>query len=155
MSCVDLIKYSPNLKTCFMMTLVLHKVIFPHNCIYFYRQYQLFKEYLVEVPIYIIELFVWIKSSLRVSHGLCSEVLVLSCSSYPTLCDPMDCSLPGSFVHGIFQARILEWVAISFSRGSSRPRNQTCTSCIAGEFFTHWAIREVHLLVNFLNMVEE
>ena len=40
------------------MTLVLHKVIFPHNCIYFYRQYQLFKEYLVEVPIYIIELFV-------------------------------------------------------------------------------------------------
>ena len=43
----------------------------------------------------------------------------------PTLCDPMDCSLPGSSVHGIFQARILEWVAISFSRGSSQPRDQT------------------------------
>ena len=39
------------------------------------------------------------------------------------LCDPMDCSLPGSFVHGIFQARVLEWVAISFSRGSSQPRD--------------------------------
>ena len=42
-----------------------------------------------------------------------------------TLCDPMDCSLPGSSVHGIFQAIILEWVAISYSRGSSQPRNQT------------------------------
>ena len=39
----------------------------------------------------------------------------------PALCDPMDCSLPGSSVYGIFQARVLEWVAISFSRGSSRP----------------------------------
>ena len=43
----------------------------------------------------------------------------------PTLCDPMDCSLPGSSVHGIFQARILEWVATSFSRGSSRPGSPT------------------------------
>jgi len=46
----------------------------------------------------------------------------------------MDCSLPGSFVHGILQARILEWVAISFSRGSFQPRNQTQVSCIAGRF---------------------
>ena len=55
-----------------------------------------------------------------------------------TLCDPMDCSLPGSSVRGIFQARILEWVAISLSRGSSRPRDRTwisCVSCIAGRFF--------------------
>ena len=43
----------------------------------------------------------------------------------PTLCDPMDCSLPGSSIHGIFQARVLEWVAISFSRGSSQPREWT------------------------------
>ena len=43
--------------------------------------------------------------------------------SYPTLCDPMACSLPGSSVHGVFQARILEWVAISFSRGSSQPKH--------------------------------
>ena len=43
--------------------------------------------------------------------------------SCPTHCDPMDCSLSGSFVHGIFQARVLEWIAISFSRGASQPRN--------------------------------
>ena len=57
-----------------------------------------------------------------------------SCS---TLATRMDCSLPGSSVHGILQARILEWAAISFSRGSSQPRNQTWVSCIAGSFFTH------------------
>ena len=56
--------------------------------------------------------------------------------SCPTLCSPVDCSLPGSFIHGIFQAGILEWVAISFSRGSSSPRDQTCVSCIADGFFT-------------------
>ena len=49
---------------------------------------------------------------------------------------PMDSSLPGSSVHGILQARILEWVAIPFSRGSSQPRDRTQVSCIAGEFFT-------------------
>jgi len=62
----------------------------------------------------------------------------------PTLVTPMDCSLPGSFVHGILQARILEWVAISFSRGSSQPRNQTQISHTAGRFFTDWATREDH-----------
>ena len=56
--------------------------------------------------------------------------------SCPTLCNPMDCSLWGSSVHGIFQARVLEWVAISFSRGSSRPRDWTRVSCIAGRHFT-------------------
>ena len=54
----------------------------------------------------------------------------------------MDCSPPGSSVHGILQARILEWVAISFSRGSSRLRDQTQVSCIAGGFFMAWATRE-------------
>ena len=51
----------------------------------------------------------------------------------PALCNPMDCSLPGSSIHGIFQARVLEWGAISFSRGSSRPRDRTLlsySSCI-------------------------
>ena len=52
------------------------------------------------------------------------------------LVDPMDCSPPGSSVHGLLQARILEWVAILSSRGSSPPRNQTRISCIAGGFFT-------------------
>ena len=58
------------------------------------------------------------------------------CSVTPTLCNSMDCSLPDSSVHGISQARILEWVAIPFSRGSSWPRDQTPVFCIAGRFFT-------------------
>ena len=53
-----------------------------------------------------------------------------------TLCDPMDCSPQGFSIHGIFQARILEWVAISSYRESSWARDQTCISCIAGRFFT-------------------
>ena len=69
-------------------------------------------------------------------------VSVLVAQSCPTLCDPMDCSPPGSSVHEIFQARILEWVAISFSRGSSQPRDQTRVSCTAGRFITDWATRE-------------
>ena len=59
--------------------------------------------------------------------------------SGPTLCDPMECSLPVSSVHGVFQARILEWVALPYSRGSFQPRDQThvsCIYCIAGGFFT-------------------
>ena len=60
----------------------------------------------------------------------------------PTLCDPVDYSPPGSSVHGILQARILEWVAISFSRGSSRPKDQTQVSRIAGRRFNLWATRE-------------
>ena len=56
--------------------------------------------------------------------------------------DPMDCRLPGYSVHGILQARILEWVTISFSRGSSRPRDQTRVSCIGGRCFNFWATRE-------------
>ena len=62
----------------------------------------------------------------------------------PTLCDPVDYSPLGSPVHGILQGRILEWVAISFSRGSSQPRDQTQVSRIAGRCFTLWATREAH-----------
>ena len=62
----------------------------------------------------------------------------------PTLCDRMVCSLPGSSVHGIFQAKILEWVAISFSRGSSWPSDRTRVSLIAGRCFTLWATRETN-----------
>ena len=64
------------------------------------------------------------------SHA-CAKLLQLC----PTLCDPMECSLPGSSAHVISQARILEWVAISFSRGSSWPRGQT-QICLVGGFFT-------------------
>ena len=62
------------------------------------------------------------------------------------LCNPMDCSLPGSSVNGILQARILEWVATSSSRGSSWPRDRTPVSYITGRFFTVWAIREAQTL---------
>ena len=68
--------------------------------------------------------------------------------SLPTLCNPMDCSLPGSSVHGIFQARILEWVAISFSRGSSQSSDWTWVSCIVGRHFTIWTTREVPIKNN-------
>ena len=61
---------------------------------------------------------------------------VLSCFSGIQLCDPMDHTLPGSSVHGVFPERILEWVAMPSSRASSWPRAQTCVSCIAGRFFT-------------------
>ena len=64
---------------------------------------------------------------------------MLVAQSCVTLCNPVDCSPPGSSVHGILQARILEWVFIPFSRGSSWPRDQTQVSCIAGDFFTDWA----------------
>ena len=77
----------------------------------------------------------WMKS-LRHKH-IWSEVAQLCL----TLCDPVDCSPPGSSIHGILHARILEWVAISFSRGSSWPRDQTQVSHIAGRCFNLWATR--------------
>ena len=66
------------------------------------------------------------------------KVKVKVAQSCPTLCDPMDYT-----IGGILQARILEWVAFPFSRGSSRHRNRTGVSCIAGRFFANWGIKEV------------
>ena len=82
-------------------------------------------------------------------------VLVEVAQSCLTLCDPMDYSLPGFSIHGILQARILEWITISFSRGSFRPRDQTRVSHIGGRCFNLWATREayrvlLHLILNFL-----
>ena len=79
-----------------------------------------------------------------VERLLCDSILWrwFSLSIVSDSCNLMDCSLPGSSVHGILQATILEWVAISVSRGSSWPRNRTRVSCIAGWFFTDWATRE-------------
>ena len=77
---------------------------------------------------------------------LVSNWLDLECEvaqSCPTLCDPMDCSLPGSSVHGIFQATVLEWIAISFPKGSSQPRDRTQVSHIIDRRFTVWVTREV------------
>ena len=77
-----------------------------------------------------------------VSACLCARSVAKSCL---TLCDPVDCSPPGSSVHGIFQARILEWIAIAFSRGSSQPRDRTqvsCVSCTDRRILYHWATWE-------------
>ena len=67
-----------------------------------------------------------VATELGATYCLCSVA-----QSCPTLCNPFDCSLPDSSVHGIFQARILEWVAISSSRASSQPRDQTLVSCVS------------------------
>ena len=87
-------------------------------------------------------------------HNMYVCVSVASASS--VLCHPMDCSPPGCSVHGILQARILEGVAISFSKGYSQPRDQTLVSHIAGRFIIVWATREAQicfklfLIKNFL-----
>ena len=71
---------------------------------------------------------------------------------FQTICDPTGCSLLGSSIHGIFQARILEWVAISFFRGSSQPRDQTQVSCIVGRCFTIWDTSEVPKKIKSLKL---
>ena len=79
------------------------------------------------------------------SFRVFSVVNVPACSvieSCLTLCDPMDCSPPSSSVYEISQGRILEWVVIYFSRGSSWPRNWTCISCIGRQILYHWATSE-------------
>ena len=82
------------------------------------------------------ELLEWRYSCHLISASCAPEKLkVLAAQSCPTLCHSVDCSPPGSSVHVIFQARILEWAAILFSRGSSHPRDWTWVSCFAGRFF--------------------
>ena len=70
---------------------------------------------------------------------------VLAARSYLTVCNPMDCSPPGSSVHGILQERILVWTATPFSKGFFQPTDQTQVSCIPSKFFTVWATREAPL----------
>ena len=99
-------------------------------------------------------LFFFLELSVLCAHliGLNIHLLLLACvlvaQTCLTLCNPIDCSPASSCAHGIFQASILEWVAISFSRGGSfRPKDWThvsCVSYIAGRFFTRWAIQETH-----------
>ena len=66
-----------------------------------------------------------------------------------TLCDPMDCSPPGSSLYGILQARILEWIAISSCRGSSQPRDWTQVSHIAGRLFPNWTTRQATYILYY------
>ena len=80
----------------------------------------------------------WVLSSVYCWLGV-----VLVTESCLTLCNPLDCIPPDSSVHGILQARILEWVATSSSRGSSQPRDRTPGSCITGRFFTIWPPRKL------------
>ena len=89
--------------------------------------------------------WVWVNSGRWWWTGRPESEVAQSC---PALCNPLDCSLPGSSVHWILQARILEWVAISFSRGSSQPRNRSWVSRNTGRFFTIWATRHLRLQQN-------
>ena len=73
--------------------------------------------------------------------------------SCPTLCDPMDCSLTSSSVHEIFQARVLEWVAISFSRRSSQPKDWICISCIGKQIFYKWATWEAQWSILLMGII--
>ena len=86
-----------------------------------------------------------------ISQDCCCCSVTKSCL---TLFDPRDWSLPGSSIHGILQARILEWVAISFFWGSSQPRNETHVSCVGRQILYHWAAWEVHISV-FLSHKKE
>ena len=83
-----------------------------------------------------------LKRSERTLLCTCLRVKVLIAQLCLTLCHPMDCSPPCSSVHGILQARILEWVAMPSSRASFQPRDQTQFSCIADRYFTIWATRD-------------
>ena len=78
-------------------------------------------------------------TTLLVRYCCCCEVA----QPCPTLCSPTDCSLPGSSVHGIFQTRILEWVAVSFSRGPSRPRDRTWVFHFVGRRFSEMPCKNV------------
>ena len=83
------------------------------------------------------------------SHPTCSVGCPVA-QSHPTLCGSIDCSLQNSSVHGIVQARILEWVAISFSRESSWLRDQTCIfciSCIGKQILYYWTTWKAHIFV--------
>ena len=113
--------------------------LFAHFCLLCFCF--LFLLSLLSVVLIVFHIPLYSPTSLLVWKSWCAA------QSCPTLYDPMNCSLPGSSVHGILQAGILKWVAISFSRGSSWPRDCTWVSCIVEGVFTIWATREAHKLV--------
>ena len=89
-------------------------------------------------------LFQWIKMWYISTMDYLDVAIFQSLNCVWLFCNPMDCNLPGSSIHGISQARILEWVAISFSRGSSWPRDQTCIFWFGRDTLYHWATWETH-----------
>ena len=108
------------------------------------------KKSIIFLIIYTILSTSFITDDVSISSNVSEREVAQSCR---TLRDPMDCSPPGSPVLGILQARVLEWVAISFSRGSSWPRDRTRVSCIPGRRFNLWATRDIIVdtshLINF------
>ena len=128
--------------------------------IYYMKKWNKIKTLQLKLPwnIYYIAIYVIKKFQileLYVKYISCHSLLIMLIIIYKwsevaqsclTLCDPKDCSLPGFSIHGIFQVKILEWVAISFSRGSSRLRDWTQVSRIAGRRLTLWATREANNL---------
>ena len=122
-------------------------IIISQNCFSSKMSFYSFFIFHLRFPVKIVSSLslLFLVSSIRKPSGfLKCEVIIAksfhvwakSPQTCPTLCDPMDYSLPGSSVQGILQARILEWVAISFSRVSSPPRDQTWVSSTAGRVFT-------------------
>ena len=99
----------------------------------------------VDMSLYVANIFPAWYFFLNVAYDflICRVKVKVKSLSRVQLYDPMDCSPPSSSVHGILQARILERVAISFSRGSSQPRDRTQASCIAGRRFILWATRDL------------
>ena len=120
--CYVLISESP--RVCVTLTTV-------WRCLCDALVYSLLRKFSFELYCWVLIIEVWL------GRGVNRESEVTQ--SCPTLCDPMVCSLPGSSLHGILQARVLEWIAISFSRGSSWPRDRTRVSRIPGRRFNLWA----------------
>ena len=87
------------------------------------------------------------------SPALCLCCVCVVAQLYLTLCDPVNCSLPGSSLYGILLATILEWVAMSSSKGFFQFRDETKVSCFAVRFFTVWATREVNNMSNKFQIV--
>ena len=124
-------------------------IAMPHFSWLMFTWYIIFNPFIINLPISIHQQLFFVPSIFWVtflkSNMLISSfylVCVLAAQSCPALCEPTDCSPPGSSVHWILQARIPEWAAIPFSRGSSRHRGRVQVSCTAGWFFTAWATRD-------------
>ena len=107
------------------------------------------------MSVYIIKLNGSYCSSVAETKGTHRDNCALNCEkcsslSHVRLCNSMNCYKPGSSVHRILKARILEWVAVPFTRGSSWPRDRTQVSRIVGRFFTVWGTREAQLPISYL-----
>ena len=125
-SYMDLLKHSGLISFCFLNPATLHNMLSIQNTDLFPFRYWLVED--VGTILYLV--------------GLVTQ-------SCPTLCNPMDCSPPGSSVRVILQERILEWVAIPFSRECSWPKVRTWVSCLAGRFFTIWITGEAHFIATW------